>query len=484
MNLASVSRQWRAVALCTPDLWTHLSLTVAPERRTDDGLTNWLPLLTLWLDRSQSLPLSYTLQFKSSQNRSERDMWAIVKVFRPLIDALLLQSQRWKNVGIHTPNVDSHPSLYLDIKGLNLPHLEFLALSGTVADDVELSLTSETAPHLTSVALPALSLQNSSLPWSQLTTLYIKDDNPSPFHIYSIVDVLSRCFHLQKLHIQTHIDFGKTIGLSFTIPPPLTLPYLSHLRLGVEMEMIMERLLPALDCPALTTLSFYGCPNATSSPSIATFVERHFPQYRSATLPLAPQRPEIETVEIGFEGLHRDPTLFIRFWRMFSPGVKRIGMHLDESNAMFLMMLYETCKVMWPRADGFGLRITTSGPALEEVVLSMEAGYMCLHPDILPKTLNHLTLLLDGDRCGYGPDGGAAIYDEDERSNGSGPFFPCAQLKRIHVRMIENDQAPSPINVLLVLDVVKETVRYILRDFVRRGLELSFERTDKCCLFA
>lgn len=246
----------------------------------------------------------------------------------------------------------------------------------------------------------------------------------------------------------------------------------------------MERLIPALDCPALTSLSFYGCPNATSSPSIAAFVERHFPQSPSATFPLASQRTGIETVEVGFEGLHRDPTLFIRFWRMFSPGVKRIGMHLDESNVMFIMILYETCRFMWPRADGFGRRITASGPVLEEVVLSMEAEYVCLHPDILPRTVNHLTLLLNGDRRGYGPDGGVDNDGEDGGTDGSRPFFPCAQLKRIHVRMIENDQAPSPINVLLVLDVVKETVRYVLRDFVRRGLELSFERTDKGCLFA
>lgn len=409
-------------------------------------------------------------------------MWAIVTIFRPLIDALLLQSQRWKDVKIHTPNIDSHPSLHLDIKGMNLPHLKSLSLSGIIADDVELSLTSETAPHLTSISLPALSLQNSSLPWSQLTTLYINDDNPSPFHIFSIVEVLSRCFQLQRLHILTRIEFGKTIGLSFAIPPRVTLPHLSHLRLTVEMETITERLLPALDCPALTSLSFYGCPNATSSPSIAAFVERHFPESRSATSPLAPQRPGIETIEIGFEGPHRDVPMFLRFWRNFNPGVKRIGMHLDESNAMFVMTLCETCKVMWPRANGFA--ISTSGPALEEVVLSMEAEYMCLHPDMLPQTLNHLTLLLDGGRCGYGPEGRAAIDGEDERSNRSGPFFPCAQLKRIHVRMIEHDQAPSPINVLSVLDLVKETVRYILRDFVRRGLELSFECTDKYCLFA
>lgn len=106
---------------------------------------------------------------------------------------------------------------------------------------------------------------------------------------------------------------------------------------------------------------------------------------------------------------------------MFSPGVKRMGLHLDEGNVMIMAALYETCKFMWPRADGFGMRLSISGTVLEEVVLSMEAEYAYLHPDVLGRTVQHLNLLLSGDRCGYGPepgseDGGANTVGEDESS--------------------------------------------------------------------
>ncbi|EIM79245.1 uncharacterized protein STEHIDRAFT_163902 [Stereum hirsutum FP-91666 SS1] len=437
LNIAAASREWRAVALSTPNLWARFSMVVKPEGKTDDQLKNFLPLLEMWLKRSQSAPLSFTLSFIPAEDDPER---GIATVFYPLIRTLQLHSKCWVDVELHTPDIDYVPSPRIYMIDTDHPLLERLTLSSCLANDVALSLSPGNAPRLSSTTLPTPALLSCLLPWAQITTLHIRDIDTSPDYVHDIVHVLSHFSCLRVLHIQADLEI---VFLDDAVPTRITLPYLTHFRIAINVEMILDALLAALDTPALNTLSFYGCSHATWSPSIATFVERH-----SQSAPSS-----IETVEVGFEGPPYDMVQSIRFWGRFSrpgPGPKCVGLHLDEGNTVTIQALSEYSRSMWVLGD-------RSGPVLEEVVLSFEMGYAYLHPDTFIKTVRQLTVLVDGERRGYVPQGDdAGLGNEDGRTGAA--FFPCARMGRL--------------------------IRMALASLVERGVELTFERAEKGCMFA
>lgn len=467
MNIAAVCSQWRDIALSTPDLWTRMSLSRPCERiSTDHQVSRIQFLLNLWLERSKDKPLYYSFRFTSMPNRLIPSLWGTETVLSPLVAALMQQRHRWTDIELYTPELGPGRSSDVGLDNVDLPSLMRLAWSGCLANNLNISLSSNNAPRLTSVFLPTFVLKTCTLPWSQLTTLFIRDEHADPDYVHEVIDVLSRFTHLKELHIRAWFH---DLFLDALYPPRITLPHLTLLHIAANVEIVLAGILDSLDAPALTALSFYGCSHATRSPGVAAFVERHSAYSK------------LETVELGYECPHRDIGMFIKFWRVFGlvPGLKRIGMHLDEGNVAIFHALYQCClfmcmdKTVDPETEEQGPSL---GPALEEVVLSMEMGYTFSHPDILTKIIQYLTIFIDGE--GGHP---AGFEVELEKLKKQKPFYPCARMRRMHFRMIEDDQiSGSKVDIYFGF---KRSISALLADWVERGLELSFELTDKGCMF-
>lgn len=467
MNIAAVCGQWRAIAVSTPDLWTRMSLTRPCERiSTDDQLSHIQSLLNLWLERSKDKHLYYSIRFTSTSDQPQPELWRSETALRPLVAALTQQSHRWADIELYTPELGPGRSSNVRLDDVDLPHLMRLAWCGCLANDLNISLSSNNAPRLTSVFLPTFVLQLCTLPWSQLTTLFIRDEDADPAYVHEVIDVLSRFTHLKELHIRAWFH---DLFLDAVHPTRITLPHLTLLHVASNIEIVLAGILDSLDAPALTALSFHGCSHATWSPGVAAFVERHSAYSK------------LETVELGYEGPHRDIGMFIKFWRGFgpAPGLKCIGMHLDEGNIAIFHALYQCClsmcmeKIVDPETGEQG---PGPGPALEEVVLSMEMGYTFSHPDILTKTVQYLTIFMDGE--GGHPAGSQAELENPEEQK---PFYPCARMKGMHFRMIDDDEfSGSKVDTYFGF---KRSISALLSDWVERGLELSFELTDKGCMF-
>ncbi|KAH7098857.1 hypothetical protein BKA62DRAFT_808359 [Auriculariales sp. MPI-PUGE-AT-0066] len=60
VTICLVCRFWRAIAICTPQLWTMINYTPGLELRAEQAI----PRISTWIDRSGALPLSFCLDFK------------------------------------------------------------------------------------------------------------------------------------------------------------------------------------------------------------------------------------------------------------------------------------------------------------------------------------------------------------------------------------------------------------------------------------
>ncbi|KAJ7493492.1 hypothetical protein FB451DRAFT_1214610 [Mycena latifolia] len=153
-----VCRDWRAVAISTPTLWTRLRI----EFDSDDGRgyidAKWVELLDIWLHRSQPHPLSVII---SNQSYTDPD--------ETLVEALDRHSPRWCDLTLKLPfnhfsRLKSHVSL---------PMLERLNISAHGSPDMINPISAFTnAPLLRHLCLEGgMSPADLLLPWEQLTTL-------------------------------------------------------------------------------------------------------------------------------------------------------------------------------------------------------------------------------------------------------------------------------------------------------------------------
>ncbi|TDL19921.1 hypothetical protein BD410DRAFT_393582 [Rickenella mellea] len=84
MVLCRVCRIWRLVALATPRLWTHLSLTFTAGRARSQDAT----ALRIWAERSQSYPISFSIRYNDGEPGRVGD----------LIEEARIHRHRWEQV--------------------------------------------------------------------------------------------------------------------------------------------------------------------------------------------------------------------------------------------------------------------------------------------------------------------------------------------------------------------------------------------------
>lgn len=240
-----VCREWREVALNTPELWAELYLPTPPKTR--DAYKSLRSAARTWLARSSARPLSLYLNTDASRNwfnRHDEDFQDKQATLAPsYLDVLLKHSTRWQRAELFLPNYRTRKSVSLFPFPLLTQLYIALPYEMPEAEDSVLVKSLFSAPHLQDLTLDYAFTQNMVLPWSTLKTLrLIFDRTNAPsrgmddedrFELVPAVYVswfangLSQASHLVRLDL--YLDFYEVYPLEIDIA--VTLPRLEYLRI-------------------------------------------------------------------------------------------------------------------------------------------------------------------------------------------------------------------------------------------------------------
>lgn len=238
MNVCSV---WRSVALHTPDIWASISVIYR-------GPVVWPneELIKLWLERSGSRPLSFSM---IAEGRGVRDRSTAGPL---LLDTFLVHGTRWRTIKFEFEPYSMETGFDKIPENAMFPLLESIYFeirpwfnSESIA---RLNVVIRAAPHLCSVAWINLSDHHRvGLPWEQLTSLDLMGSKFTP----------DDCLHV----IQTcqNLKAGK---FSVVLPPGypskstrFTHHCLAALSLNIEAISHLECFFDGITLPHLHELS-------------------------------------------------------------------------------------------------------------------------------------------------------------------------------------------------------------------------------------
>ncbi|KAK7438027.1 hypothetical protein VKT23_018195 [Stygiomarasmius scandens] len=278
--LGLICRSWREVCLSTPRLWTsvHVVLPTCGEitrmcRKVDEKRLG----VEAWLDRSGSLPLSFSIygscQFSISSRHTRIDLEQNAKTLSQHVDQLLQcftkQTYRWQNVELQlnkycAKTLEKSMAALADpdwsVASLNSFTFMFLDSMRSPGQDLTYLPKFLAAPHLRSVtvavniqdALRHLEQSNPNL--SQLNISCSGHFLPG-LQLPSFFSLLSRYAHLRDCHLGVQVP--QTVSLESY--PTISLPLLRKLSLNFKVERevsdIDQLLFNKISVPALHSLT-------------------------------------------------------------------------------------------------------------------------------------------------------------------------------------------------------------------------------------
>lgn len=283
--LSNVSQLWRNVALKNPELWASIDIVYFARAGV---LWPQIPLIKLWLSRSGSLPLSFSLDFVD---------WESVEILEEVFHLYMPEIGRWQNVKLaFWPTLDS-TLLGTPVRLGEAPFLKTLAVRVRHAETYPLPLLSliSNSRHLQSLTLDARMFNTPTMvstPWETLSILHLKCQLP----IRECLIVLETCKALESCSFEDVSADESLIEQSF----PYTKAPLEHKSLHslrIESKLNISLLIRRLTLPSLTTLILIGEDARTERwiPTVlSSFVLRSKPPLRKLILDNVPvDEPEI-----------------------------------------------------------------------------------------------------------------------------------------------------------------------------------------------
>jgi hypothetical protein len=233
--LGQICGSWRSVFISHARFWSNL--IVEADFYDVRCAKHALQILELCLARSNDQPLSFKLTyvlFKASDDRSRRARKTLSKRCLPMLNLLMGESTRWRDVYI-TMGEPELPILY------KIHHkLPMLRSVQILLSDVDGVVTRpppiyedlfENAPQWRRLYIHRDPSWKAD--WSALTVIYLR----CPSSVAEHLDILSRVSRLEELAIRG--EFMMTI-LPNAIPP-ITLPFLKILRTDSEDVLFLFR---------------------------------------------------------------------------------------------------------------------------------------------------------------------------------------------------------------------------------------------------
>ncbi|KAK6978002.1 F-box domain-containing protein [Favolaschia claudopus] len=242
--LTKICRQWREIALATPMLWRAISLPqgwVVDADRIEAAAS----AVSLWLSRSGNFPLSLHMFDHDDA--------------LPIILALTPHLHRAEHLSFRDANVG-----HLSVIDIPMPMLRSLCLHFEQGVFTGHPLTFRSLPLLRSVELDDDGVPSVILPWSQLTSLALKN-------LY--VDVTVSLLRETPRLVDCTLNFwNRPDQFDFT---PLSLPHLKTLILDQRCDANLS-FLYTLATPALVSLQlperFLVSPYSDPIPSLEVFL--------------------------------------------------------------------------------------------------------------------------------------------------------------------------------------------------------------------
>ncbi|KAJ6589946.1 hypothetical protein DFH09DRAFT_1140499 [Mycena vulgaris] len=232
--LTHICRDWRAIALDTPELWQSIAVD------TSTGLVGPL-MVGLWMSRADpsrpsdhKLPLDISFTTKYTEQGTQ------------YLEESMVYRQQWRDVELRIP-MQSFSEL-IAYHG-PFPLLRSLALSMNSGTHTEAhTITIRGAPLLRAVTLTDFPLLTADIPWEQLTTLKLATQGEAAPGIFA----LQRCPNL------VHLEFSLiATGPPPLVIPPFTLPSLQTL-LTTGQPIVQYLTLPSLEQLTIWGPGFLG----------------------------------------------------------------------------------------------------------------------------------------------------------------------------------------------------------------------------------
>ncbi|KAJ6459518.1 hypothetical protein C8R45DRAFT_1182283, partial [Mycena sanguinolenta] len=219
--LTQICREWRGIALETPNLWRAIKLA-----NTGIPFEQQARLCNLWLSRSRSYPLS--IRFNDS-----------LKGEPELFPALTANCARWEHLVLcfQKPKPFDGPMPLL--RSLNLLIMEW-------DEGTALKITFSNVPLLRTATLNTITAQNIILPWAQLTSLHL-----SVLSLRECIPVLRNTVNLLRFELSLCSSESSDENL-----PRIVLPVLRSLALTTLYRdpHLVTICLEIFDVPALRRL--------------------------------------------------------------------------------------------------------------------------------------------------------------------------------------------------------------------------------------
>ncbi|CDO71034.1 hypothetical protein BN946_scf184844.g38 [Trametes cinnabarina] len=238
--IASVSRQWRDIAISTPELWTNI--TIQHPRHY-----NWIPVC---LQRSCGLPVDVTMDCRSTN-----------LLTAPIVDGMMSRLMphvhRWRRFALMTCDPATAYVIGQRLSDASAPQLRHLqlSLSGSSGNQEVMlpAILQGGAEALSSVRFDSLATPWGSAPLMDLTTidlrwLWLR----TRLQYEQFRDMLAASPRIRALILRgtyIHLHAGRTY-------PPLSIPTLRYLELSGDTVCRMSSLLstPALEELTLANL--------------------------------------------------------------------------------------------------------------------------------------------------------------------------------------------------------------------------------------
>ena len=268
--LGRVCSEWRQISLSTPEVWS--SLHIVPPNVNFSNLTSSTDrfqrkreLIEMWLGRSGACPLNLSFVWFASDSEDE------IKLCASLLEVLIPTCGRWRMLDFQVPLKMFKPFIGLTVK--DVPLLEGLSLMDNrtplgidVVDKWPESLVfAESAMNLKNFTLTFFSggLRLPSIPWHQLTTLYLESNISFFFHdSREMLSTFAQCAQLQSCTLKFPLSHTAFIPAFEKLNLPITLPQLQVLCLDGDQHLQntfhMSNTLINLCAPKLRKLEIFG----------------------------------------------------------------------------------------------------------------------------------------------------------------------------------------------------------------------------------